>query len=119
GIGAPYVLEASGVRNQLRLKIENHTEKSEAYSYQLEIDNSGKFQAAAALGITVISPENPLRVEARGRSTTSLFIISPPELFQEGRLGVRLVVSLADGSRIERSHQLLGPTTTSAAPTQK
>lgn len=119
GIGAPYVLEGNGVRNQLRLKIENHTEKSEAYSYQLEIENSGKFQAAAALGITVISPENPLRVEARGRSTTSLFIISPPELFQEGRLRVRLVVSLADGSRIERSHQLLGPTTTSAAPTQK
>ncbi len=109
GIGAPYVIDSAGVRNQVRLKIENRTSRAQSYPYELLVGEDGALQNANDVGVTVISPENPLHVEGQGRQTTSLFVVSNRNAFVDGRLPIVIRIQLPDGSHIDKSYHLLGP----------
>lgn len=110
GIGAPYVLDEKGVRNQVRLKIENRGHEAFRFGYQILVGKkSGTLRPASELGIQVISPENPMLVKGGGRSTTSLFVVSPRSVFVQGRLSIVVRVSLPDGSLVDQPYHLLGP----------
>ncbi len=109
GIGAPYVVDSAGVRNQVRLKIENQSTEAASYSYQVLVGQGDDLKEPESLGIQVISPENPLRIKAQARRTTSLFVLSPAQAFDEGRLPIVIRVSLPDGKQLNKSYHLLGP----------
>jgi cytochrome c oxidase accessory protein FixG len=110
GIGAPYVLDDTGVRNQVRLKIENRGSEDFEFGYQILVGKQpARLRPAGELGILVISPENPMRVKGGGRSTTSLFVVSPRSLFTQGRLSIVVRVTLPDESFVDQPYHLLGP----------
>jgi cytochrome c oxidase accessory protein FixG len=110
GIGSPFVVDEQGVRNQVRLKIENQSAQSAKYSYEVLIGEGEYLRTPAELGVRVISPENPLQVKGQSRETTSLFILSPPAVFKQGRLAIVLRISLPNGAHIDKPYHLLGPT---------
>ncbi|HXS19355.1 MAG TPA: cytochrome c oxidase accessory protein CcoG [Polyangiaceae bacterium] len=109
GIGAPYVLDDAGVRNQVRLKIENRGSEGFGFGYQILVGKPGALRPASEFGIQVISPENPMHVKGGGRATTSLFVVSPRTVFRQGRLPIVVRVELPDGTFIEQPYHLLGP----------
>jgi len=99
GIGAPFVIQPTGVQNQVRVKIENRTDSD--HSYTIELENKD--------GLTLIAPENPLPVSRASHQSTSIFVIAPRERFHHGELPI--VVSVSDGQGFEKkvSYKLLGP----------
>jgi cytochrome c oxidase accessory protein FixG len=99
GIGAPFVVDASGVRNQLRVKIENRSDV--AHDFTLEIADDPELR--------LIAPENPLPVAAGTHQTTSVFVIAPRSVFKAGIHSVKLRIRDGAGTMREVSYKLLGP----------
>lgn len=99
GIGAPYTVEADGIRNQLRVKVRNRAEQ--ALEFRIEL--LGVDQAE------LVAPQNPLRVEAGTQVTTTLFVVAPPSAFDLGKKEVELRVSTNDGFSEQVPYKLLGP----------
>lgn len=99
GLAAPYVLQGEKVRNQIRIKIENRSGHDESYAVELR----GADEAQ------MIAPENPLRVEAGGRRTTTVFVLAPRSSFRGGEHSVFFDVSDGHGFRTEVPYRLVGP----------
>ena len=100
GIGAPYTIQADGqVVNQVRIRVTNRADRTRRY--QVEV--------AGAEGAQIIAPENPLEVAAGELRTTSLFIVGPRAMFDDGRRAVR--ITLSDGAGYTRTveYDLVGP----------
>ncbi len=106
GIGAPYIIEEAGVRNQVRIKLENRSAVDDAY--QIEILFDGEKQPGD-LGVEVVIPENPVKVEAKGRRSTSLFLVTPVSAFQGGRLPITVRITGQDGESFDKPYHLIGP----------
>ncbi len=99
GIGAPFVEQGAQIRNQLRIKIRNRSE--EVRTFRLGLESAG--------GSQLIAPENPVSVEPGKQVTAGAFVLSPPELFENG---VReILVTVDDGQAFRQTvpYKLLGP----------
>ncbi len=104
-IGAPFTREADGaVVNQVRIKIANRTRTARAYTIAY-LDEPGA---------RVIAPENPLRVEAGGTATTSVFVVQEASRFTEGERRVLFRITDGEGFTRQLPWRLLGPS--AAAP---
>jgi cytochrome c oxidase accessory protein FixG len=100
GIGAPYTLEADGrVINQVRVRVTNRAERARQY----------RIEVGGADGAQVIAPENPLEVAAGELRTTSLFIVAPPSMFDDGERAVRFTLSDGAGYTATFEYNLIGP----------
>lgn len=99
GLGAPFVQDAQGVRNQIRIKIQNRGSQTRTFKIELLEPN----------GSQLISPENPLEVKAGGLRETSVFVISPPASFTAG--GRKVDFKISDGAGFEETvhYKLVGP----------
>jgi cytochrome c oxidase accessory protein FixG len=105
GLGAPFSVQADGVVNQLRVKIENRS--GEPRSYRMSL--------AGAEGARLIAPENPLAVAPGTHRSTSLFVIAPPQLFQGGTRAVEVRVRDERDLDVSVPYKLLGPQRSGAA----
>jgi cytochrome c oxidase accessory protein FixG len=99
GQGIPFVSDARGVRNQVRVKIENRS--TSAAPFRLEL--------VGAADVQLVAPENPLSVPGRGSATTSVFVVAPAASFRSGARTVEFRVSGPDGFSRTLSYRLLGP----------
>jgi hypothetical protein len=100
GLGAPFqVLPGGEVSNQLRLKIANRSGADRSYS----------FEVTGPAGLTMIAPENPLRVAAGDDQMTAAFLTAPAPAFASGELTI--VLRIRDGVDFDHSfnYRLLGP----------
>ncbi len=100
GMGEPYVLEPDGrVANQLRVKITNRSDATQAYRISIE---------GAAEG-ALIAPDNPMSVDAGQTSTMALFVMLPPSAFHDGARNI--TVRVADGRGFSEGvpYRLVGP----------
>jgi cytochrome c oxidase accessory protein FixG len=98
--GSPFSTLPSGeVSNQVRLKIVNRT--GEARRYWIAID--------ADPAVRLVTPVNPVPVEAGKTATAVLFVTAPGGRFTGGEMAVRLAVSDDGGFRKVILHRLLGP----------
>lgn len=113
GIGAPFALQGDLVRNQVRVKIENRRREAEIYDIAVLVGEGDALRNTEELGIVVVNPENPLEVPGNDRRTTSLFVSSGREAFQDGRIPIVVRVTSPDGTSRDEPFVLLGP---SAAP---
>jgi polyferredoxin len=115
GLDGPFTEEADGrVSNQIRIKITNR--RSEAMPYTITLD--GLAQAGLRPDeITIVAPENPLKVDAGATRSTSLFVLLPRRGFANGER--MITISVTDGRRYQESvnYRLLGPV--GNAPTGK
>jgi polyferredoxin len=101
GIGAPFQLQDQLVTNQVRVKVQNRTDKPGRYQIEL-LD---------APGAALVAPEFPLVVPAHGMRTTSLFVRLSPQAFSGGKRAVRFRVRDDAGFDKEIPYGLLGPIT--------
>lgn len=108
GIGAPFVIQEDGVRNQLRVKLENRSAADEEYSLEIAFGSEGA-KSATDVGAKVVIPENPVFVKAKARRTTTLFLVTPPELFENGRTPIIVRITGADGQAQVFPYHLIGP----------
>ena len=100
GIGAPFVQLPDGrISNQIRVKIVNRSDADREYDIKI----------AGAQGLALVAPQNPLPVAAGAMEDTTLFIMSDPDMFEDGTLDV--TVRLDDGAGFTHDHpyRLLGP----------
>lgn len=99
-IGAPFTQEQDGsVVNQVRIKVTNRTHDARSYRIGY-LDEPGA---------RLIAPENPLRVDAGGTVTTSVFVVQAADRFADGERRVRITVSDGEGFAREFTWRLLGP----------
>ncbi len=61
--------------------------------------------------VTVIAPENPMRVTAGATRTTSVFVMLPRTAFTNGSRRIQLKVSDSEGYTHTINYGLLGPST--------
>jgi len=122
GLDGPFSTEADGrIANQVRIKVTNRRSESIAYP----IVFSGLVGAALDAGapvldstqVTVVAPENPLRVEAGETRTTSVFVLLPASAFVNGERWVNITLSDDRGYLETRRYRLLGPNSSNRTPT--
>ncbi len=104
GIGAPYVIDEAGVRNQVRIKLENRSSLDDAYRIEILFE-----EETEPGGVSVVIPENPMRVEGKGRRSTSVFLVTPISAFREGRLPITVRITGQDGESFDKPYHLIGP----------
>lgn len=98
GVGAPYVVDAGLVRNQVRIKVANRTGSDRAYRIEL-VD---------APELSLIAPENPLPVAAGQSQSTSVFVLGGTEHIV-GERPIQFRISDGEGFSEEVSYVLVGP----------
>jgi cytochrome c oxidase accessory protein FixG len=104
GIGSPFTVLPSGrVSNQIRVKIVNRSADPHHYRIGLAPDR------AAAGGLEMIAPDNPVTVPAGKAMTTSLFVTAPAGAFDDGRRDIRLSIGDDAGWSQVLPYRLLGP----------
>ena len=109
GLDAPFALEADGrVSNQIRVKITNRRSDDMAYTIVLDSLASGGITPQE---VTVVAPENPLKVKGKETRTTSVFVLLPARAFPNGEKFITINVSDERGYRESVSYRLLGPST--------
>jgi cytochrome c oxidase accessory protein FixG len=99
GLGPPFVEEADGVRNHVRVKLQNRTATDRAFHIALE----------GADGATLVAPENPVHAAAGERVTASVFVLAPRDLYRNGTRDVRFVISDGEGFTRSLPYKLVGP----------
>lgn len=99
GLTAPYVIDPTGIQNQIRVKIENRSGSAQAYQIRLDGADGARF----------IAPENPLRVADGEHQTTTVFVIAPPSLFHDGARRVTFHIDDGRGFKTDVPYKLLGP----------
>jgi cytochrome c oxidase accessory protein FixG len=100
GLGQPYAIEADGrVANQVRIKIANRSRVDHRYAIQVDGIADG----------SVIAPMNPLPVAAGATETASLFVMLPPQAFDDGERHVRFIITDGAGFVDTVSYELVGP----------
>jgi cytochrome c oxidase accessory protein FixG len=100
GIGAPFELQDGLVTNQLRVKIQNRSDRERLFRIAL-LD---------APDARLVAPEFPLTVPAGERRATSVFVRIAPSSLPNGRRAIHLRVSDELGFDEEVAYGLLGPT---------
>lgn len=107
GLDGPFATEADGrISNQIRIKLTNRRGTEMAYAVVLDS------LVGAGIGdadITVVAPENPLRVAAGATRTTSVFVLLPPRAFVNGERFITINVSDERGYQESVRYRLLGP----------
>jgi len=88
GIGAPFVVQADRVQNQVRVKVDNRAAGSATFRIDIAVLRDGRELSASEADVQVIAPENPLQVAGRRSRTTSLFVVSRRDSFTRGALPV-------------------------------
>ena len=107
GLDGPFAIEADGrISNQIRIKLTNRRGEDMAYTIVLD---SLATDDIAPNEITVIAPENPLRVQAGETRTTSVFVLLPARAFPAGERFIRISVSDDRGYQETVPYRLLGP----------
>ncbi|HEY3500316.1 MAG TPA: cytochrome c oxidase accessory protein CcoG, partial [Polyangiaceae bacterium] len=99
GIGAPFTQRGDLVTGELRVKVQNRSERAEQYRIEL----------VAAPHVELIAPENPLEVAAGAQRTTAVFAVAPRASFSAGRREIRVRVASPHGFSVEVPYRLLGP----------
>jgi cytochrome c oxidase accessory protein FixG len=99
GIGAPFTVHDELVTGELRIKLQNRSDRTERFRIEL----------VSAPAIRLIAPENPLEVRAGAQRTTAVFAVAPRREFVNGRREIELRVSTAEGFNVEVPYRLLGP----------
>ncbi len=99
GLGAPFVQDERGVRNQIRVKIQNRGGEARRF----KIDLLGPSEAQ------LIAPENPLEISSGGLRETSVFVVAPTSVFTAGSRKINFKIS--DGADFEQivPYKLVGP----------
>lgn len=98
GVGTPYVVDGSGVRNQIRVKVANRAGSDRAYRIEL-VD---------APDLRLVAPENPLPVAAGRSASTSVFVLGAEEAI-DGEREVRFRLTDGNGFEEHVSYKLVGP----------
>jgi cytochrome c oxidase accessory protein FixG len=107
GLDAPFALEADGrVSNQIRVKITNRRGDDVAYTVVLDSLAGGDITPSE---VTVVAPENPLKVKAKETRTTSIFVLLPARAFPNGERFIIINVSDDRGYQESVRYRLLGP----------
>ena len=107
GLDAPFALEADGrVSNQIRVKITNRRSADMAYTVVLDSLANGGITPQE---ITVVAPENPLKVKGKETRTTSVFVLLPARAFPNGEKFITINVSDERGYQESVRYRLLGP----------
>lgn len=99
GLGAPFRVQGDRVQNQVRIKVQNRSDRDGAY--RLELLSPAEAE--------LIAPENPLHVAAGDHQTTSVFVVLPVSALENGSRTVTFGVSDADGYDAEFPYRVLGP----------
>jgi cytochrome c oxidase accessory protein FixG len=98
--GSPFAALPSGeVSNQVRLKIVNRTREARRYWLLIDADPA----------VRLLTPVNPIGIEAGKAAVAVLFVTAPPSRFSAGEARVTLVVSDDAGFSKVIDHRLLGP----------
>lgn len=95
----PYAHIDHQIQNRLRIKIQNRASEDAQYTISLlDADDA-----------QLIAPENPLRVAAGEQATTTVFVLSAPELFNDGLRNIQVLID--DGAGFEKriTYKLMGP----------
>ena len=100
GLGAPFEVVDSRVRNQLRIKIQNRSNQDATY----------RLGVVRSSSVELVAPENPLIVAAGEQGTTSLFVMVPLDSLQNGSRTITLEVSNGQGFDVQLPYRILGPT---------
>lgn len=117
GLDGPFALEADGrVSNQIRVKLTNRRSADMAYGIVLDLQGEPDL---AANDITVVAPENPLRVQAGETRATSVFVLLPTRAFTNGERFITITVSDERGYRESVRYRLLGPATGTTGSTRQ
>ncbi|NUN16198.1 MAG: cytochrome c oxidase accessory protein CcoG, partial [Myxococcales bacterium] len=99
-IGAPFSLTATGeIQNQVRIKITNRSAEPANYTLSVPQPQSVQF----------IAPINPLPVQPGETESTSVFVVAPKGLFNDGKLDVTLRVTDGAAFTSDNRYHLLGP----------
>ena len=107
GLDGPFAIEADGrISNQIRIKLTNRRGEDMAYTIVLD---SLATDGVAPNEVTVIAPENPLRVQAGETRTTSVFVLLPARAFPAGERFIRITVADDRGYQETVPYRLLGP----------
>jgi cytochrome c oxidase accessory protein FixG len=115
GLAAPFTAEADGrIANQLRVVLTNR--RSAPMTYTLTVDGL-RDASLPADQVTVVIPQNPLRIDAGATARTTLFVLLPPSAFVNGERWISLVVDDGQGYHESVRYRLLGPTGTSSGST--
>jgi cytochrome c oxidase accessory protein FixG len=97
GTGAPFVVDPTGVRNQLQVRVRNRTGEAQTCAVSLDTER-----------LILMAPQNPFTVDASDLATTTVFVTAPPELVESGVLPI--VVRVQCGSATQAvPYKLLGP----------
>lgn len=113
GLDGPFATESDGrISNQIRVKLTNR--RSEAMAYTMTVNGLAE-SGLPPTAVTVVAPENPLRVDGGATRTTSLFILLPAEAFTNGERWITLSVSDQLGYHEQVRYRLLGPADAAAA----
>jgi len=101
GLDEPFTVASDGVVvNQIRLRVANRSRGEHTYTITLlGLDDDAQ----------VIAPENPLRVEAGGLRTTSVFVRMPVGEFTNGRRDITIRISAGSAFHRDYPFNLLGP----------
>jgi cytochrome c oxidase accessory protein FixG len=117
GLDGPFAMEADGrVSNQIRVKLTNRRSTDMAYSIVLDLQGASDLTAN---DITVVAPENPLRVQAGATRATSVFVLLPTRAFTNGERFITITVSDERGYRESVRYRLLGPATGTSGSTRQ
>jgi cytochrome c oxidase accessory protein FixG len=100
GIGVPFTILPDGeISNQMRIKIANRG--TEERAYRLELAN--------AEGLTLVAPDNPLRVPPDRLVETTAFVVGDDDAIPGGMRDVILRVDDGAGFVAEKPWRVLGP----------
>jgi hypothetical protein len=101
GIGAPYSFDAEGqVVNNIRIKLTNRAGAERRYLIELD---------EAEDDVRLLAPENPLPVGAGAGRTEGVFVMAPPDAFEDGRRSISFRISDGDRYRESFEYLLVGP----------
>lgn len=97
GIAEPFVVDASGIRNQLRIRVRNRSGQEQSCSVSLTQSE-----------VQLIAPQNPFRVQAGGLVTTPVFAVVPQHSLPAGVLPLTVLVRCGELEQ-RVPYKLLGP----------
>ncbi|MEP6779674.1 MAG: 4Fe-4S dicluster domain-containing protein, partial [Gemmatimonadaceae bacterium] len=107
GLDGPFTEEGDGrISNQIRLRITNRRGVDELYSIAIEKPATTEI---APSELTMVIPENPVKVEAGATHSTSMFIVLPRKAFSNGERMLNFTITDSEGYVDHETYRLLGP----------
>ena len=107
GLDGPFTEEGDGrISNQIRLRITNRRGVDESYSIAIEQPTTTEI---AQSELTMVIPENPVKVVAGATHSTSMFIVLPRKAFSNGERMLNFTITDSEGYVDHETYRLLGP----------